>query len=221
MKDLVIFGATSLAKLTDFYATNHAGYHVKAFVVDSNYKTQDHFCGHPILTWPDAQKIYTPDNCEFFSAIGYKNIRMRESVYIKIKNSGYKLANIICNESYVAHNVELLDNNIVMPGTVIEPFVRLGANNVFWSNVTLCHDSRIGSHNFFAANVTIGGGVTVGNNNFIGFSSTILQACTIGDDTLIGAQSLVNKNTASLSRYYGSPARFINTLNADTGVTVD
>jgi len=221
MKELLIFGATTLAKLAHFYATEHAGYSVKAFVVDDRYKEQDFFCGCPVLTWPDAQKLYAPDKVKYFSAIGYKSLRMRADVYSKIKDAGYELANIICDSTFIASNVELQDNNIVMPGSVIEPFVRLGVNNIVWSNVTLCHDSRIGDHNFFATNVTVGGGVSIGNKNFIGFSSTVLQACVIGDETLIGAQSLINKNTINLSRYYGMPARLIDALDADTGVTVD
>ncbi len=35
-----------------------------------------------------------------------------------------------------------------------------------------------------------------------------------------GVQSLINKNTTNLSRYYGIPTRLIDVLGADMGVIV-
>ncbi len=220
MKGILIFGATSLARQAHYYAANDLGLNVLGFVVDDAFKTADSLLSLPILTWTEACKKYTPDDALFFVAIGYKNMRLREAGYNKIKAAGYNLSNIISNANFVATDVALGDNNIIMPGVVIEPGAAIGSNNVIWSNVTICHNSNIGNHNFIAANVTIGGEVTIGNQNFLGFSTTVLHQTIIGDETLIGAQSLVTRSTESLSEYRGTPAKKLRSIAADSGICI-
>jgi len=220
MKNLLIFGATSLARQAHYYAVNDMGFNVLGFVVDSAYKSGDVLLSLPVLTWEQACETYTIDEACFFVAIGYKNMRLRAASYTKIKATGYQLINIISRTSFVANNVFKGDNNMIMPNVVIEPSVVMGSNNTIWSNATICHDCTIGSHNFIAANTTIGGEVCIGEQNFFGFSSAVLQQTLIGNSTLIGAQSLITKNTTDFSEYHGTPAKKIASIDANIGVVV-
>ena len=220
MKGLLIFGATSLARLAHYYAINDLGFNVLGFVVDEAYKSQDTFLSLPVLTWEQVCENYPPEEVIFFVAIGYKNMRLRVESYTRIKAKGYECVNIISNACYVAKDLISGDNNIIMPGVVLEPGFVMGSNNVIWSNVTICHDCIMGSHNFIASNVTIGGEVNIGDQNFFGFSTTILQQIIIGDETLIGAQTLITKNTNSLCEYRGSPAKKFASIDVDKGVMV-
>ena len=190
------------------------------FVVDEAYKSEDKFLSLPVLTWDQACRNYSTDEAFFFVAIGYKNMRLRAESYASIKAKGYECINIISSASFVANDLVSGDNNIIMPGVVVEPGVVMGANNVIWSNATICHDCTMGSHNFIASNVTIGGEVNIGNQNFFGFSTTVLQQIVIGSETLIGAQTLVTQDTTNLSEYRGSPAKKIAAIDAKIGVLV-
>lgn len=220
MRGLMIFGTATFAKLVHYYAVNHLGMKVAGFVVDEEHKVAGEFMSLPVFTWKELVDKFVVDEIRFFVAIGYKHMRLREAVYARVKSAGYELINIICASSFVAKDAVMVDNNIVMPGAVIEPGVVMGANNTIWSNATICHDCMIGSHNFIAANSTIGGTVSLGNRNFLGFSSVVLEGRRIGDETLIGAQSLVNRDTESLSEYWGVPAKKISSIDPDIGVAV-
>ncbi|MDR5756699.1 acetyltransferase [Caballeronia sp. LZ035] len=220
MNDLIIFGATSLARLARYHAEQDMGLNVHAFAVDRDYLTGDEFASLPVIEWQEAMRRFPAHEVSVFVAIGYRNMRARQAAYQRIRQSGYAMTNIVASSAYVAKDVVMGDNNIVMPGVVIEPGVTIGSNNVLWSNATICHDTVIGHHNFIAANTTLGGGVSLGERNFIGFSSVVLQGRRIGDETLIGAQSLIHHDTADLSLYYGSPAKRIRALDADVGVVV-
>lgn len=221
MKGLLIFGATSLARLAHYYVVNDLGFNVLAFVVDEAYKSESTFLSLPVLTWEQACEKYSNDEAFFFVAIGYKNMRLRAVSYAKVEAAGYKLANIISSACFVAKDLIIGDNNIIMPGAVVEPGVVMGSNNVIWSNATICHDSVIGSHNFIASNVTIGGEVSIGSNNFLGFSSVVLQGLDIGDDVLLGAQSLAMSNLDSFSKHHGSPAVKVGSIDEKVGVQVN
>jgi sugar O-acyltransferase (sialic acid O-acetyltransferase NeuD family) len=220
MAGLIIFGATGLARLARYYAEQDLGIEVRGFAVDSQYKTADEFDSLPVYTWQDAIERFPAGEFSVFVAVGYSNMRAREAAYRAVKQADYTMPNIICRSSYVASDVALGDNTILMPGVVVEPGVTMGSNNVVWSNATICHDSTIGDHNFIAANVTLGGHVTLGHRNFLGFSSVVLQKRCIGDETLIGAQTLVNRNTHDLSLYCGNPARRVRALDPEIGVAV-
>ena len=222
MAGLIIFGAGPFAQLVRRYAATDLGMQVHAFSVDEPYLPADISAidGLPLLGWQAARERYAPSDVAIFVALGYRSMRARESVYRAIKQSGYRLVNLLHPAAWIAHDVAIGDNVIVMPGAVVEPGVTLGSNNVVWSNATLCHDSRIGEHNFIAAGVTLGGNVTIGVRNFIGFSSVVMQGRRIGDDTLIGAQTLINRDTQDLCAYVGAPARHLRTLDPAMGVTV-
>lgn len=222
MARLIIFGAGPFAQLAYRYATTDLGWQVHAFTVDEPYLPVglSAINGIPLLGWPTVRERYAPADVTLFAAVGYRSMPARESVYRRIKQSGYALANLLHPTAWIARDVVIRDNVIVMPGAVIEPGVTLGANNVIWSNATVCHASTIGDHNFIAANATLGGNVTIGARNFIGFSAVVMQGRRIGDDTLIGAQSLVNRDTQDLYAYVGAPARRLRALDPATGVTV-
>jgi sugar O-acyltransferase (sialic acid O-acetyltransferase NeuD family) len=220
MKDLLIFGASSLARLAHYYATRDMGLNVLGFVVDEQYKVTDTFLSLPVFTSSEIDKKFTHDEIVMYIAVGYRSIRLRLSAYENAISKGFELVNIVARSSFVADDVMMGDNNFVMPGVVIEPSVKIGSNNVVWSNTTICHDTTIGSHNFFASNVTVGGEVSIGNQNFFGFSSVILQQRVIGNEVLIGAQSLLLDDAESLSRYQGSPARRVGSVDSSLGICV-
>ena len=221
MKDLVIFGTSTLAKLAKYYATQELGLKVVAFVVDEGYRTEPHFLNLPVLTWPEFLTAYLPTDVSLYIAVGYKSMRAREAIYDRVKARGYELINIVSTAGYLASDVKLGDNNFVMPGVVVETGVTLNSNNIIWSNTTICHDTCIGSHNFIAANTVVGGGVKIGDGNFLGFSSVVLQNLEIGSGTLVGAHSLVMHKVENLSQVQGSPAKIVGKIDAICGVEVD
>lgn len=221
MRDLVIFGATDLAGMARYCATEVLRRKVSAFVVDAGYGTVEQFHGIPVVEWPEMQSRFAPADTDCFVALGYRSMRCRRAVHERVMAAGYGGINLVSPASYVAADVQMGENNLILPGVVIEPGVQLGANNVIWSNATICHDTVIGSHNFIAANATLGGYARLGDANFIGFSATILHHITIGNDTLIGAQSLVRRPTRDLYQYWGAPATERGAIDATEGVCVE
>lgn len=221
MKELLIFGAGTLAKLAHYYTSKEMGLRTIGFVVDDEYKSSSDFLSLPLFSWSELNARDDRDDVEMHVAIGYRSLRLKSQAYDRAKAAGFQLLNVISTKSYVAEDVVMGDNNIIMPGAVIEPCVKIGSNNVVWSNATICHDVSIGDGNFIASGVTIGGEVVLGNGCFLGFSSVVLQGRRVGDDVLLGAQSLALHDLESLSCYYGSPATLTKRLKSSVGVEVN
>lgn len=221
MKGLVIFGATTLARLAHYYATQELGLAVQGFVVDDDFHRQDSFLALPVWPWSTFVRSHGPGETAIHVAVGYRVMRGRRAAFELVRAAGYELASIVSPASHVASDVRMGSNNFIMPGAVLETGVSLGSNNVVWSNATVCHDGVVGSHNFLAANTTVGGGCAIGDCNFLGFSSVVLQGVRIGNETLVGAQALVRHDTQDLTRYQGVPARAAGRVSPDLGIRVD
>lgn len=221
MKPLVIFGASTLARLAHYYATREMAVEAAGFVVDDAYANGASFQSLPVWAWSEFLTRHDPSTVALHVAIGYRDMRARAAAFRMVGAAGYDTINIVSRASYLADDATLGSNNLLMPGVVVESGVSMGANNVVWSNATICHDCRIGDHNFIAANATLGGGVRVGDGNFLGFSSVVLQGRSVGSETMIDAQSLVRHDTLDLHRYHGVPARTVGTIDPALGIRVD
>ena len=57
-KPLLIFGTGALARLAHYYATHEMGLTVLGFVVDSDRKIVDEYCGLPVFTWEYLSLIH-------------------------------------------------------------------------------------------------------------------------------------------------------------------
>lgn len=204
-KNIIIFGTGSYAKLMRYYFDTDSEYEVKGFTVDEEYLNSDTFENLPVVSFQKCEKHYKNESYMIFSAVGYKNMRAREKIFNKIKSMGYEMPNYVSSTALIDGSCEYGKNNVFMPGSIIEPFVKIKDNNVFWSSVNICHDTKIDSHNFFATGTIIGGCCELGKLSFFGFGSTVIDNVKIADESLIGARSLILKNTERNSMYVGVP----------------
>jgi len=216
---IIIYGFGSFAKLMHYYQKIDTDNKVIAFCVDDEFKTQNTFCDLPVIKISELLKQYPINSHKILIAVGYSNMRKRTEMYEKIMTLGYQCINYINTNSFIDESVEIGMNNIILPGTVIEPFTSLGDNNIIWASVNISHDVKIDSHNFIATNTTIGGFSSIGKNCFFGFNSVISSNLNIKLETLVGSNSLMLTNSKAHGKYLGSPAKFID-QHKETGIII-
>jgi len=206
---IIIYGKGDLAKLMLYYFHSDSFYEVVAFCVDDSFLDAESFCNLPLVSINKIKELYHPKKFKSFVAVGYSNMRNRVFMFDKIKSLGYECVNYISSKSLIDKSLSLGENNIILQGTIIEPFVTIRDNNIIWTSCVICHNTTIGSHNFIASQSLIGGFSVIKDNCFLGFNSTILQNVTIEDETLVGAKSLVLSNSEKFSKLIGIPAKKI------------
>lgn len=202
---VIIFGTSDFAKQISFYISQSEEYELAYFCVNKNYNGDSEFMGKKILVFEDDLDNLSKSEFKFIIAVGYKQMRVRKSIFEMIKSKGFSLMNYIHSTATVMGKIKG-EGNIVLANTIIEPYSEVYDNNIIWSNSLLCHDSIIGSHNFIAAASVIGGFSKVLDNNFIGFNSVIKENIIVNKEVLIGAKSLVLKAPEDYCVYYGIPA---------------
>lgn len=217
--NVIIFGAGDLARTLNSYISQSGRFNVVGFCVDDAFRNKSYYLERPLLGFSDLVENFSSKNCLAILAVGYSNMRFRVSLYDRIKALGFQFANFIHSSSTISEDCDFGEGNIVFPGVIIEPGVKIGTNNIIWSSVNICHDSSIGSHNFIASQSLLGGFSKVGDNCFIGFNSTILHNVSLCDEVLLGAKSLLMTNAVAFGRYQGSPADLV-CLHKENGILI-
>lgn len=167
---------------------------VAAFVVDSDYRKNDTYCGIPVVDFENIEYLFSPDIYEICLSFGYKNmVRNREEKFNKCRGLGYHIYSFISKKANV-YTTSIGEGCNIYPGTTIAPFVEIGKGSFIECGNVIAHHTRIGDFNFIAPGAHFCGAVTTGKNCFIGSASEIINGCTLGNFVFIGAMSKVSKN---------------------------
>lgn len=128
----------------------------------------------------------------FFVAIGDNKIRQK--IFLELKNKGFKSTNIISKKSTISNNFEIGEGNFISNGVIINNSSKIGNNNIINTGVIIEHDDQVGSHNHLCPGVKLAGGVNIKNNVFIGMGSIIDRSVTIDNNCFISPGSIILKN---------------------------
>lgn len=202
MKPVIIIGTGSFAELLYFYLKEYSGVTVIAFSINAKYMKmgENTFCGLPIVPFEKIEENYPSHNYDVMLGIGYSKMNtVREKLFQDSKAKGYFIASFVHPTAIISKDAVLGEGNIIMEGSIIQPFVNIGHANQIWCHVTIAHNNKIGNYNVMAGRASTAGYSIIGNNCFIGNNSTISDHVTIADFSLVGAAALVKRDTAPYS----------------------
>src|SRR5262245_27538543 len=194
MKDrkLILLGDSAFAEVAFEYFTHDSPYEVVAFAVEREYLKRSELFGRPVVAIEDLPSLYSPADHSFYAALVYTQLnRLRERLYHKAKDLGYKPASYISRRAFVWRNVKLGEHCFIFENNVIQPFVSIGDNVVLWSGNHIGHHSTIGDHCFVSSHVVISGFVEVGHSCFLGVNSAVANNTRIGNRCTVGAGALI------------------------------
>jgi sugar O-acyltransferase (sialic acid O-acetyltransferase NeuD family) len=204
-KPLVIFGAGDIAQLAHFYFTTDSDYEVVAFTIDSDYLTEQTFCGLPVICFEEITKHYSPDQYAFFIALSYSKLNeLRKQKYLAAKALGYQIASYISSQATVQNDGRIGENCFIFEDNTIQPFVTIGNNVTLWSGNHIGHHSTIKDHCFIASHVVVSGGVEIGEQCFIGVNATLRDHIKIGEKCVVGAGTLLLADAEPEGVYIGT-----------------
>ena len=129
-----------------------------------------------------------------------KNSKIRENLFKKISNYGFKFPAIISPLSYVSKHASIGEGTIVMHGSVINAGTTIGKNCIINSKSLIEHDVVIEDYCHISTRSTVNGGVIIKKNSFVGSCSVIKQNLKIGKNCFINANLFLQKNLKDNSR---------------------
>ena len=133
--------------------------------------------------------------------------KIKENLYFRYKEVGFKFTSIISKDSYISPNSKNNEGVIIQRGCHIGPSVSIGICTKINVNSNIMHDGEISDFCTIAPNVVTLGYVKIGKNSFLGANSTILPQKIIGYNVTVGAGTVVTKNIQNYVTVIGNPAR--------------
>lgn len=208
MKDLLLFGTGTIARLACWYFENDSEYNVLAFCVDDKYFESSVFCGKPVISFSSMAETFPPASCHIFVALGYQHLNtIRRDVVKRFEDLGYCLASYISTRASVLNDKSWGKNCFIMENAVLQPFSQLGDNCIVWSGAIISHESIVGANCFLGAGSIIGGMAKIGDNTFLGMNATVRNGVTIGRDCILGAGSLALSDLPDRTLVSAQPPR--------------
>lgn len=204
MKQLVIFGTGSFARVAHVYLSQDSPYEIAAYTLHEKYLEDKQFMGIDVVPFEHLHETHPPDQYAMFVAIGFKRVnKARADIYEECKAKGYELISYINSKATHWGEIEVGDNCFIFEENVIQPFVKIGNNVIIWSGNHIGHDVHIGDHCFIASHAVISGNVKIGSYCFIGVNATFRDGIRIAPECVIGAGAVILKDTKDKGVYPG------------------
>ncbi len=146
------------------------------------------------------------DNIEFVIASGEPDGRFK--LWNKIKESGYRLTNIIAKDAGFLRDTKVGEGCIIYK-CGISTRITIGDNVIININTIIGHDTIIGQSSVISANCFIGGKTNIGDRVFMGACSCLKDNITVGNDSIISMGAVVLRNVRDEAIMIGNPAKRI------------
>ena len=129
-----------------------------------------------------------------------KNSKIRENLFKKVLNYGFKFPTIVSPLSYVSKRATIGEGTIVMHGSIINAGAKIGKNCIINNKTLIEHDVVVEDNCHLSTRSTVNGGVTIKKNSFIGSCSVIKQNIKIGKNCFVNANLFIEKNLKDNSK---------------------
>lgn len=217
MIDILVNGTGPLGRMVFHLLDSDDRYRVRAFTADARYCAESTLLGVPLIPHDDVAGAFPPDDVRCLSVLGgLGGWEARRDHVALMADRGYRHINYTHPSAVVQGELAWGANNIVFPFATIGFGGVMGDDNVLREKVYLGHEFRLGDHTFIGVGATVGGGCAVGDGAYIAMSSTVTNGISVGEGAFIGIGSLLLKDAAAHTRYYGHPARPAADARADS-----
>jgi sugar O-acyltransferase (sialic acid O-acetyltransferase NeuD family) len=121
----------------------------------------------------------------FIGVGGATSNEARRGVYDKAVAAGFILPSLIARSAVFGIDSRIGPASYVLPGAIIGPRCRIGANVLMNTGSIVCHDSALDDHVHIAPGAVVAGAATVRTGATVGMAATVHFGAKIGRNCLI------------------------------------
>lgn len=204
MEDVVLIGFGGHAKSVVDTIEQQGKFHIVGFV-DIDQENKKAYRGYRVIGNDDnLYEIYESGVKNAVVTIGYMGHGdIRKKIYMKLKQIGFNLPNIIDNTAVIASDASIDEGTFIGKGAVINSNTHIGKMCIINTNAVVEHDCNIDEYTHVAVGAVICGGTKIGKSTLVGANATIIQMLEIGDKVIVGAGTVVLKDIPNYKKALG------------------
>lgn len=190
---LLIVGAGKTADVVLDLIREVGGLEPVALAVDTGFvPAEPHASGLPVMELAEALDRFPASEVCAFVALGYHACNdLRADRMRRLASAGYDLVSLVSPRAYLASDVAVPANALLMAGASVQAGASLGLGAFVFSNSVIGHHSVVGACCWIASGAAIGGGSILGERCFVGLNATIGHEVELGRRCLVGGGALV------------------------------
>ncbi len=147
MKKVLLAGNSTTADILYSYLQGDDRYQVAGLTVDDKYLESGTIDDVKSIGISQVRDHFSPDDHTVIMAAGYNDLnRVRESLFLRLKELGYGIETYIHPDAFVYTGHPIGEGSVFLPNAVVERHVRIGAKTMVWCNVTMSPHSEYGDH---------------------------------------------------------------------------
>lgn len=183
---ILILGGGGHAKMCIDILNQMKAYEI-AGIIDDKLEACSEILGVPLIgRTDDLPGLYKGGIRLIVNGLGMvTNHPMREGLFVKLKEIGFQLPNLIHPRAVVEPSAVLGEGNQIMANATVGSAVKIHNNCIINSGSVVSHDSLLYDNVHVAPGAVLAGGVHVGKNTLIGMGTTVYLKVKIGEGVLI------------------------------------
>ena len=158
-----------------------------AGIIDQSLVRDSQVLGIPVVGGnDDLERLYREGIRLIVNGVGAVTRHpLRETLYLRLKEIGFEIPNIIHPRASVEESAVLGEGNQVMAHATVGSSVTVHNNCIINSGAIVSHDCILHDNVHIAPGAILAGGVEVGKNSLIGMGCTIYLNVHIGEHVVI------------------------------------
>jgi sugar O-acyltransferase (sialic acid O-acetyltransferase NeuD family) len=207
---VILFGDSAAVQMAFHQITGDDAFDVAGFTLDKDYISNKTLMNLPVVAFESVETVFPPDHFKMLIPISYLKMNtLREKKYVAAKEKGYAFISHMHPSVITGPGVEIGENCLIGPYTVIQPYAKIGNNVMIRDHCHIGHDSQIQDHCFIAGHTNVSGKTLIKSHCFLGAGSIIKHGLTVGTSCLIGAGVTLLENTDEKEVYMNRSAQKI------------
>ena len=210
MKDVVIFGAGSVGRLSEQILSDinavQEKFNLLGYLDDDESKFNNSVNKVSVLGGIDWLKSHP----NVYVILGFSNPKQKCELIKRLKEIDFaQFVTLIHPTSWISNRVTIGTGSILYPGVLIDVDVTIGNFSLLNKVCTVGHDTHIDNYTTISPGVNIGGFNKIYEGAEFGINSCSVQKIIIGKWAVIGAGAVIIKDVPDNAVVVGNPGRII------------
>jgi sugar O-acyltransferase (sialic acid O-acetyltransferase NeuD family) len=183
----------------------------RVLIYDDNENRKSEEGGFEICGPINLVQDYWQSGDFIFLAIGDNGVRNKLAG--RFLSEGYQFISLVHPFSSIAPGVGIGIGTVVMPGSVINSYTKIGDHCILNTASSVDHDCVIGESVHISPGARIAGKVQIGALSWIGIGASVINNISIGSNATIGAGCVVIRDVPDNAVVVGVPGKVIKFKN--------